>query len=72
MERTDSEREGVGGQVVLRALLSGVATTIGALMVYPAPPSLEAWWQPCLMGLQAALTSLGISAVVPASRPRGR
>lgn len=47
---------------IWRALGVGFATFITALLVYDRPPELALYWQPLLLGIQAALVQAGINA----------
>ena len=39
----------------LRAIGVGLTTTVSTLLAYQVPPTLEQWWQPVLLGVQAAI-----------------
>ena len=49
---------------IVRALCTGLAVFIGQLLVYPTPPSLEAYWQPTLLFITTVLSSLGFGSAI--------
>jgi len=47
----------------MRAIGVGISVTITALLVFEKPPEIALWWQPVLLGIQAALAQAGFNAV---------
>ncbi len=57
---------------LVRAITVGASTLVSALLVYQVPPSIEGWWQPLLLAVQAALVQLGVNGATRTPRPGGQ
>ena len=54
----------------LRALGTGLVTTLTALAAYDRPPEWAAYWTPVLQGFIVALTTLGVNVATRRERER--